>query len=175
MPHRHAIRDEFSVPLDTESGQKIFRQKLNGLYEGSIVGHLATLVNSLLLAFLLWNHAPHTLLISWVSALYGITLVRFVLLRRYRTASLQPDFDSYRWFLVFAIGIGLAGAVWGSAAIWLFPEDSVPHQSFIAFVLAGMTAGAVSHYSILPAASLSFLLPALVPLMVRLLHSGGEL
>ena len=40
--------------------------------------------------------------------------------------------------LLLLVGLGVAGTLWGSTAIFLFPLESVAHQVFIAFVLAGM-------------------------------------
>jgi len=62
----------------------------------------------------------------------------------------------------------LAGLCWGATALFLLPEGHPEHQLFVAFALAGMTAGAVTTLSSRMPAFLFFTLPALVPLAVRL-------
>src|SRR5438132_362466 len=54
-------------------------------------------------------------------------------------------------------------------------DTSIVHQVFVAFVLAGMTAGAVATLSSMMAAFLSFAIPALLPVTVRFLAQGGAL
>jgi PAS domain S-box-containing protein len=59
--------------------------------------------------------------------------------------------------------------VWGSAGLVLFPPESIAHQVFVAFVLAGMAAGGISVLAPRMEACLAFLLPALLPLAIHYL------
>ncbi|MEE4263767.1 MAG: hypothetical protein V2I56_13835 [Desulfobacteraceae bacterium] len=67
------------------------------------------------------------------------------------------------------------GLLWGSTAIFLFPVHSVAHQVFVAFVLAGMVAGAVGVFSPLIPVFLTFSIPALAPITIRFLTFGDAL
>lgn len=163
------------VVLNEDVERRIFSQKVAHLYSGTVLGYSATLISSLVLAYLLWGNIAHPYLISWLVALYAITLVRFYLLVRYRAASQLSDYDPQRWFTIFTVGIGISGVIWGCAGIWLFPGNSVPHQAFVMLALGGMTAGAVANYSVMPLASFAYVIPALVPMVVRLFLEGDDL
>src|SRR5262249_45061008 len=63
----------------------------------------------------------------------------------------------------------------GSASILMFPVESIPHQAFLAFVLGGMTTGAVTAYSVKMGVFLAFTLPTSVPIAVRFFSEGDEL
>ncbi len=69
----------------------------------------------------------------------------------------------------------LMGATWGSSGIIFFSPDSVPHQMFLAVVLAGMTAGTVSILTPLPNVCARFVFAALAPLVFSLILHGSEL
>jgi len=71
------------------------------------------------------------------------------------------------WGLLLFFGLGISGILWGSTAIFLFPVQSLAHQVFIAFTLAGMTAGAVAVFSPIMPVFLAFIIPALAPIIVR--------
>ncbi len=75
----------------------------------------------------------------------------------------------------FRIGTAATGIAWGLASYLLFPVNDIPHQAFLAFAIAGMTAGAVTSLSVDLVSSLVFIIPALVPLIARLLAVGGEI
>jgi hypothetical protein len=63
----------------------------------------------------------------------------------------------------------------GATGILLFPQASTVHQVFVAFVLAGMVAGAVGMCSSVLVAFVAFSVPALVPLIVRFFLMGDDL
>jgi len=131
---------------------------------------LATSLNSVILTLTLWNHASHSILLSWMVCIQLMALLRFVLLLKYRQ---NPQ--GGRWGRWFFVGTWVSGICWGSAGILLFTPASVPHQTFLTFVLGGMSAGAVTTLSASFRVVLAYLIPVLLPLTVRLVGEGGQL
>ncbi len=108
-------------------------------------------------------------------ALLGATLVlRAVFTTTYRRAH-KDELASAAWLTRFRIGTATTGIAWGLASFLLFPASNIPHLSFLALAIAGMTAGAVTSLSIDLVSTLAFIIPALVPLIARLLAEGGEM
>lgn len=144
------------------------------LYEG-IPASLAVnvLIASILVAI---QHSVLTTesIIVW-STLLGATLVlRAVFAASYYRA--QPGARANKiWLTRFRIGAATTGIAWGLASFLLFPANDIPHQTFLAFAIAGMTAGAVTSLSFDLVSSLAFIIPALAPLISRLLVEGGEI
>ena len=103
---------------------------------------LATSVNSVILTLTLWNHASHGVLLSWLASIQLMALLRCVLLLKYRQNPRARNWG--RWF---SLGTLVSGICWGSAGVLLFTPASVPHQTFLTFVLGGMSAGAVTTLS----------------------------
>lgn len=65
----------------------------------------------------------------------------------------------------------IAGLVWGSSALFLFADDIV-HQTLLVFVLGGITLGSVFTLSAFVSTVASFVLPALLPVVLRLATEG---
>lgn len=158
------------VPVDENSAEARVRR----LYEHASIGIVATVVNSLILIGVLRNLVDPPRLFVWWSCLMVVTGVRLLQVEWFRRVVSRGEFDSRRWGAYFVGGLGVAGCVWGGASIWLLP-DSVAHQSFLAFVLGGMVAGAAATFSIRMDAFLAFALPALAPLAARFFLMGDEL
>jgi PAS domain-containing protein len=68
----------------------------------------------------------------------------------------------------------LAGAFWGSLAIFCYPAD-LPYQVFIAFVIAGVSAGAVASLHADRLSAQLFATFSVLPIAVQLLQAPGSL
>ncbi|MBI5442724.1 MAG: response regulator [Deltaproteobacteria bacterium] len=152
----------------------VYAAQVRLLYANAPVGVVATLVNSLIVAYVERRVIGRPVLLTWVACTAALALVRFVSVRKYLRTSVPPE-EAGRWASKFTVGVGVSGVLWGSAAIFLFPPDSLAHQCFLAFVLGGMVAGAVGAFSVLPRAFVAFSLPALAPIAWRFFAEGAEL
>lgn len=139
------------------------------LYEGLPPGLVITAVNVLILAIVEWQAVPSVRLALWILAAWLVTAGRYLLTRRYRR---QPTPDSRLWGRRYAVATAVAGLVWGSVALWLFPQVLLP-QIFVFLMLTGMTTAAVVSFAAVFPVALLFVVPTLLPLVLRLffLHS----
>src|SRR5438067_6440 len=97
------------------------------LYGNANVGVGVTLVASLILAYLQWGVVAQPHILSWCLFMLLVSVGRFTLARLYwRTA--PPSNETRRWRAGFAVGAGLAGAGWGAAGIFLYPEAQLANQ-----------------------------------------------
>jgi cation transport ATPase len=150
---------------------RIDAELIDQLHKQSPIGMVATLVNSAILVFILWNLVGHQVLLLWLVASAAVTVLRYGLISGYRTAASRKI--QRQWLgMMHVVGFAVSGLVWGSAGLFLFPAESTAHQAFIAFLLAGMVAGAVGTCSSVFAAFVAFSLPALVPILIRFLLIG---
>jgi diguanylate cyclase (GGDEF)-like protein len=135
---------------------------------------MAVLLNAAILSAVLWEQVPPVASIAWLCAVTAVSLYRWIIYRRFAAASSRAQTDA-NWDRRCAIGVYLSGIAWGSASLLLFPAQSMVHQAFLAFVLAGMSAGAVTTLSAIFGLSLAFLLLNLLPLTGRFLAAGDEI
>ncbi|MDQ2694167.1 MAG: diguanylate cyclase, partial [Pseudomonadota bacterium] len=154
--------------------ERVYARQVDLLYQHAPLAIATTLVNGLLLAVVQRHHiAPGTLTL-WFALLVLVMAGRGLL--AYGYARVRPALPSPRlWGRYYVAAMALSGAVWGSAAVALFPAHTVGHQVFVAFVLAGMTAGAVVLAAPLRQATLCFAAAALLPLAAQFFIQGGEL
>lgn len=123
-------------------------------------------MNSSILVYVLWDYVASERLIYWLAGLWSVTICRALLSASFLRRNPAVD-ECGRWYPAFLAGTSLSGALWGSAA-WIPGSSPDPvGLLFIAFMLAGMTAGAVTVLSAKPLAFISFSGPALLPLALQ--------
>ena len=148
-------------------------EQVRTLYRQSVPVLLANVLNASILVWLLWADISHALLLPWLFAMTLMALIRLELRRRYwRGESAREPAEQERWGTRFTIGSLSAGLLWGFAGYALMP-DSLMLQMVIAFVLAGMAAGATLTLSCVTRAYVAYLIPSLVPVCARLFLFGG--
>jgi len=143
-------------------------EQLNQSYSSTPLSMIFTLVNACLLYYLLNPVTPHYHAVIWLAVITVITTARFLLYFSFRLNK-PSAVQTKKWSHFFTLGSLAAGTAWGAASIFLFPDDSIPHQVFIAFIIAGMTAGAVTTLSCNWRDAFLFIMPALLLLIYRYL------
>lgn len=154
-------------PAQTQ--QRVRDEQLQLLFAGLPSSLLATL---LLLALTLAathvagaDHGP------WASVgIVVVTAARMVLWMAHRRLGGR---ENIAWSTLFLVGSIAAGAAWGFSAVTVFPAGNVAAQAFIAFVIAGVSAGAITTLAVDKRAALGFVLPCVLPLSIRLLVEPG--
>lgn len=125
-----------------------------------------------LLAIVLRDVRPASHLALWVLVTALITVLRYLHARRFRRVP-EAAIDLGRWRIGMDFGTAVSGVWWGCGAVLLFPDD-LPHQVYIAFILAGIGAAAMTSYAPLRRTYFLFLLPSVLPLMARIAMEGTE-
>lgn len=143
------------------------------LYSRGSEGHTGALIGAAVLTVSLWNLVPRLHLVLWLAAYVIVYITRLVLVKQYLKANLNTT-DSGYWEKRFAVGTAAGGALWGLAAIFLFPESSVPHQYMLALFIAGITCGAVAFYWPSRIACLPAIFLELTPISGRFFFKGDE-
>jgi len=172
----HKRRDRLgSGPQDGDATPAdLLAEQVELLAQNAPLAYVVALVCGCVLAFVQRDQVAPGAVGAWLGALALVTAARALLLVRYRYS--QPSTASARlWLHVQLVGAALSGVVWGSAAVLLFPSDSMAHQVFVAFMLAGMSAGGIGVLAARLEVALVFLVPTLLPLAVQFARQGGEL
>jgi PAS domain S-box-containing protein len=152
----------------------LYAELVRQLHKHAPIGIAATLLNSLILVFVLRGVIAHTVLLTWLATITIATVLRYAQLRRFHrlaTTSGEPR----RLYVQMIFGMGLSGVLWGSAGVFLFAADSITHQVFLTFVLGGMVAGAAGTFSVVMVAFYAFSLPTLIPIVMMFLAIGDEI
>ena len=158
----------------SKPNRRLFADQVHKQYEHIILGTAATLINGIILVLVLSPHVRFMTLIIWLVCAGMVSICRLLLCWYYRRSATQYTHPE-KWNAWFVATIFLAGVLWGSTAIFLFPPDSTGHQVFIAFVTGGMVAGAVGAFTAVFASFIIFSIPALLPICVRFLLLGTQI
>src|SRR5262249_32070496 len=117
-------------------------------------------VLGLVLALVQWDAVAPWHAAAWVAVLAGVSGRRIAVGRPDR----RTPADARRhaaWLRRFRIGAVAAGLTWGLGAFLMFPTNDLPHQAFLAFAIAGVSAGAAISLAADRVALVSFAGPAL--------------
>ncbi|HVN24526.1 MAG TPA: ATP-binding protein [Syntrophorhabdales bacterium] len=163
-----------SGDVAADEDREVYAEQVRQLYSNSMPGLLASAINALLIVVIQRSVTPHSNLIVWIALLAVISLLRYRDIRAYWREPPEAA-QAARWGKRFAIGLALSGVAWGSAAIFLFPVESLAHETFLAFVVGGMVAGAAAAFSSIMTAFLAYSVPALTPIIVHFALLGDEL
>lgn len=145
------ITDELKEPIAYDShvddhAQKVSAKQVLLLFQQTTPAFSATLFNALMLVLVLWEHTSKKLLITWLIAVCLLTFIRLLFVKAYFRK--KPSMDATEiWGKLFTAGVFLSGMLWGTAGGLFFIEDDAIYQLFLALILAGMMAGAVSSLS----------------------------
>ncbi len=147
-----------------EVGKAIYAEQLRLLYAGLPLSIIVTLFNSVILVLVMRPVLPHGHLSIWLTAMVVILLVRAGMYLGYKHR--RDDNASRYWGALFASGAILTAMLWMAFILLLFPAE-FEYQVFLSFVVAGMTAGAVTALSYQRIAFISYIPLLLVPLAIR--------
>jgi signal transduction histidine kinase len=162
LPRTAAIRD----PTPDE----ILAVRVGEQYQRLPVSQATVLVNAVLMAVALGRAVS---LWFWAAAMVAAGMLRLAAWALHRG---RPDLASPRtWDLLHMVGAAVNGALWGALPALFFQPLGVAEHMFLGAVVVGMVAGAASSSLGHPGAFAAFAVPALAPLLLRLLSSSSEL
>jgi len=155
--------------------ETLLAEQVRLLHENALLSQFIALINASILVYVLWSAVNPVLLVGWLGCMVVVSTLRLVQAYAYGHARSATHHSVHRWRNRFLLGAATSGMLWGAAGIILFPDQSLPHQVFVAFVVAGMIAGAAATLSALMSAFAVFAVPAVLPIVLQFLARGGEI
>ncbi len=125
-----------------------------------------------ILCTVLWDREDAVVMALWFAAILANQAWRGLLVRAYRRAA-PAVADAPRWGRYWAAGSTVAGALWGVAAVVMFP-GSPPHQALLIVCIFSVILGGLNLTAVYRPAFYGFTLAALVPLVARVAIEGGQ-
>ncbi|MCW5750629.1 MAG: HAMP domain-containing histidine kinase [Alphaproteobacteria bacterium] len=158
--------------LDPDTASELGSEQVRTIERNVPIATGGLAFNALLTVAFFWSLGDRERLLIWGALVLALVLARILIWWRNRHAVQDGRGVEARLgeLVLFAWA---SGAVWGAAAILLFPEDSVAHQVLLVFVCGGMSAAALATLQVVPAACIGYVLLALLPAIAMLMR-GGE-
>jgi signal transduction histidine kinase len=146
-------------------------QQVRLLYSQLPTSTGGTIVGALLLAAVMWDIAPSNAIAGWFACMAANQGWRYWLYLRWRRTGIElADID--RAANYWALGSLLSGCLWGLATLLFFIPDSPVYQAFLFVLIFAVTSAAVLLIGAHLPSFYAFVLPALVPIVVRNVIEG---
>jgi len=138
-------------------------------------GHLTSWsmgLGALILCAAMWNEVPFRWMASWCALIALNQLWRTALVHAHRRIQPGPD-AAPRWGRYWAAGSAVAGSLWGAAAVVMFPQAPA-YQALLIVCIFGAALGGLNLTAVYKPSFYGFVLPALVPLIIRVALAGDS-
>jgi signal transduction histidine kinase len=129
-------------------------------------------LGAVILCVVLWDQESPWVMAAWFATILANQAWRGWLAHAYRRA-VPPANDAARWGNRWAAGSTIAGALWGAAAIAMFPA-SPPHQALLIVCVFSVILGGLNLTAVYKPSFYGFALAALLPLIARVAFEGGN-
>ncbi|MFZ5775194.1 MAG: ATP-binding protein [Thermodesulfobacteriota bacterium] len=100
-----------------------------------------------LFAFMMRKVVRLDLLWGWLAVMTAIFVVRLVIIRCFRREADRDGLNDSRCVSAYFALVLVTSLMWGLAVFLFFPAESSGEQTFLIFMVAGLTAGAISMLS----------------------------
>ena len=155
----------------TQENLRVRAEQLNALIAARPYQIGTPMMLALLLTLLMWARLDHTMLLSWLAALYLVHSLSIIdWLRSPR--KIRSIEECKRWQRQLLRSFIMVGAFWGSAGFFMFVPDSLVLQVFLLCVLIGMASGIVASNQTFLLAQQSYVVLAILPLILALFLQG---
>lgn len=122
----------------TDRLQQLFRQSVSAVF-GSYLA-------ALMLSWLCWDRLEHSVILLWLAALSGSTLLRIAMFVVYFRSD-EHQRTPQRWERRYWCSLVLSAGIWGGGAFVLMPAGDLLTQALVMLFTVGMSVSAVSCYS----------------------------
>src|ERR1700730_14109508 len=159
-------RSDVASKLDREISSAQFL----ALYEHMPMVLAVNVVNAALVALVLASYMEQTRWWIFFGLVVTLTAARAIGWSYYRHHRKAVEGQT-NWTIFATVGSGLSGLLWGASSTLLLP-DNIVEQTFLAFVIGGMCAGALVSLSYYLPALLAYVYSSALPLAASFLLDG---
>ena len=165
--------DEESSARPRRLSAEVKKEQYALLYKSFLGGGITVFFISLILFYIHISVTSRYNLFLWFIGVNLISVLRIVSSFAYRKVSAEYH-AKLRWDRISLLLAIYSAVVWGSTSLLLFPEGDRFRQAATLIVLAGVSSGAVSAYSLVRSQIYIMLSGMLVPPIIMLFIEGGN-
>jgi signal transduction histidine kinase len=151
---------------EAELNARVRSEQAHMLYSQLFTSVTGTMAGAGLFVATLAGVVQPVLLWSWFFLMCANQGWRLFLGTRFRRHGLG-DMSVGRALLVWAIGSGISGVLWGGGYLLMSPADSPPHLAIMTILIFGVAAGATPLIASHIPSFYVFIFPALLPIVAR--------
>lgn len=159
--------------MASEHHLAIEKEQLTQLLSYNTKTSISNSLLAMLLAYILWDVASQEFVGAWIGSLVTVNFIRFLIgwyFQKHPEKELQHVTKRLN---TFRIGLVISAILWGLSHFLVFGNQLDKYQLFVAYMIAGMSAGTAVAYSIDLVSALSFTYLAIIPMLVIFILSGN--
>jgi len=141
-------------------------EQIRILYSAIPTSLATILVNSIILSVVHWEVVDQASIAAWFISTNLLSVIRLYMYRQFNQLDKNEKVGDL-WYQRAMMTSIVSGMTWAAAGFILFAEQSLVHQTFLAFVIAGMSAGAITTLAAILNAARAFLVIALIPIVIQ--------
>lgn len=150
---------------------EVEREQLDQLFQGIPVSIIANMLGGLLLVWAFWTITPQHLLTWWLVGMVVIGGLRMALLSAWKV---YPGwFTVATWRALFILLTCLTGVLWLAITFPLFQVQQLSLQLLVAYIMLGLSAGAVTSLSYIRKAAFAYIAPLMLSLIYHFTQMEG--
>jgi len=154
-------------PAADARSARVRAEQVKALYSQLPRSTTAMTASGVIMVAAMWPVVAHGILLAWLGAVVLNQSWRLYLWRTFKPSS--PSVEELRhWAVYWTVGAGISGALWGACAVLMYVPDSPAYQAFLVTAVFAVTTGAVILISMHLPSLYAFVLPTLIPLIVRI-------
>lgn len=163
----------YGAPRDSLQTALLHSEQVRVLYAGLPLAFVFNVLLSGMLVTVMWPVISETLALGWLLMMSMVLIWRGRIYFLYRKEN--AEIIASQWLTRYRITIIASGLLWGFPALIFFPVDDITYQVFLAFVLAGVSAAAITSLAPDRFSAFCFLVPTLSPLVYNFFIEGGTM
>jgi PAS domain S-box-containing protein len=151
---------------------KIFELKIKEVYTQGANAVLGMPGVAVITTLLFWNNIPNQSLLAWLGLILLLSLIRLVLILRYRRRGEKRD-DIHIWYRAYLLLELASGLSWAALVYWLLPE-STTDQVLILLILGAMATGAATMLTPVRSIYAAYLFGSGIPISLTFLFMSRD-
>ncbi len=118
--------------------ESLYLERIKLMYDGLVVSQTGMFISGCILVYALKDVIPFNHLLIWFSCLLVTIFYRISIKYLFNSAITKGAFSAKKMEYKFVFGVFIASLVWGSTGIYLYPADSLIHQTILQLLLLGL-------------------------------------
>jgi len=141
------FKDTTQPSLESQTQQALRIEIVRMLYESNTRSLIAAVLVAVMLVYIQSGVINNSILLNWSVLFLTVYGARQVISRAYYRQE-SRDQNASLWLNRFRIATTGCGLVWGLAGYFFYQSADISYQSFLIFVLVGVSGGAIAVYAI---------------------------
>ena len=154
--------------------ESVYLERIKLMYNGLIVSQTGMFISGGILIYSLKDVIPLNHLLVWFGCLLFTIIYRLGASYFFKLELKKDSCSAKKMENRFIFGVFISSLVWGSAGVYLYPPDSLLHQTILQLLLLGLVGTSLGTLTPSFKSVLIFMLVSLLPIIIKILIAAEQ-